>query len=207
MPRNGQPSMLPCQVRKGRWHEKQHTSGELLVDPSSTPLPKASYAGIQAPWPWEGPYQRKWGHLGVCPWSSGKQPQGLEPGTIGLIGPAKGNTQNHQRLGSSIPLFQLKTPTHRAKHHLVRVRVCTEERAAEERCCTACLGIRACRGPYTWYVSPDQKGSRTLASLFLPFSQHAAPPPWALEGFTMNSTSAILFVLFLRDPHLLKSVQ
>lgn len=144
--------------------------------------------------------------MGVCPWSSGKQPQGLEPGTIRLIGPAKGNTQNHQRLGSSIPLFQLKTPTHTAKHHRVRVRVCMEK-AAEKRCCTTCLGIRACRGPYTWYVSPNQNGSRTLASLCLPFSQHAAPPPWALEGFTMNSTSAILFVLFLRDPHLLKSVQ
>lgn len=40
--------------------------------PSSTPLPKASYTGTPA----LGGTVRKWGHLGVWPWSSEKQPQG-----------------------------------------------------------------------------------------------------------------------------------
>lgn len=63
--RSGWPSVLLCQVRKTRWHEKQGcTSGELL-DTSSIPLPKANYTGIRAPWSWEGPFQRKWGHSGV----------------------------------------------------------------------------------------------------------------------------------------------
>lgn len=33
------------------------------------------------------------------------------------------------------------------------------------------------------------------------------PSPWALEGFTMNSTRAILFIFLFGYPHLLKCVQ
>lgn len=106
--RSGWPSVLLCRVRKMRWHEKQGcTSGELLDTFSSIPLPKANYTGTRVPSSWEGPCQRKWGHSGVKPWSLGKkQPQGSEPGTVALTGPAKGTPRTtygwaHQFLCSS----------------------------------------------------------------------------------------------------------
>lgn len=58
-----------------------------------------------------------------------------------------------------------------------------------------------------WLVrEPSPEGVNGSGSPFLPFSQALPPPPWALESFAMNSTGAIFFVLFLGDPHLLKSV-
>lgn len=79
MPRSSWPSCHP--VRSGRGGMKNSdTPVGAAGCPSSTPLPKATLHRH----PGSGrDCQRKWGLLGVWPWSSGKQPQGLEAGTIG----------------------------------------------------------------------------------------------------------------------------
>ena len=86
------------------------------------PLPRASHPGIQALS--EGFCQRQWGRSGVWPWSLGKQR------TMGLTGSAKGDTQNHPKLGPSIPIFQLQPPIHAANCdrvcvYVMCVHVCT----------------------------------------------------------------------------------
>ena len=124
------PSGLPGWVRIRMWHkERSHSRRNCWCPPPATPppaptppLPRASHPGIQALS--EGFCQRQWGRSGVWPWSLGKQR------TMGLTGSAKGDTQNHPKLGPSIPIFQLQPPIHAANCdrvcvYVMCVHVCT----------------------------------------------------------------------------------
>lgn len=66
--------------------------------------------------------------------------------------------------------------------------------------------VQGMQGTLCLVREPSPEGVNGSGSPFLPFSQASPPPPWALEGFAMNSTGAVFFILFLGDPHLLKSV-
>lgn len=71
----------------------------------STPCLKPSDAGSQALWLWEGSCQRKRGCWVSGLGSLGKQPQGSEQDL------SMGDPWNNPKLGSSIPKFQLMTPS------------------------------------------------------------------------------------------------
>lgn len=127
---------------------------ELLVPPPQ--LPRASHPGIQALS--EGFCQRQWGRSGVWPWSLGKLR------TTGLIGSAKGDTQNHPKLGPSIPIFQLRPPIHAAicDYMCVCVYVC-----AHVNVCRGGLGeallhhlprVQGMQGVQASFVNPTTKG-------------------------------------------------
>lgn len=53
---------------------------------------------------------------------------------------------------------------------------------------------------------PRPEGVKGSGSPFLPLSQYVHSP-WALEGFAMNRTGAIVFIFLFGYPDLLKGVQ
>lgn len=88
-----------------------------------------------------------------------------------------------------------------------RTHVCAEGKAAGRHCYITCPEFRVCRGQDPSLVReprPDRtEGLGSSSSL----SQRDTPSSWTLEGFTVNSTGAILFILLFGYPHLLKRVQ
>lgn len=185
------------------WHEKQGcTSWELLATP---PPPHSSRLGTQASrhsGSGRDPVKGN-GVLGIWPWSSGIQPEGqskaLPRGTVGTI-----QSWASQLLYS----FQLLTPIHAAKcyHVCVSACVCVCRGGLQGSAAAPLPRVQGMQGTLGLGCEPRPERVKGSDSPFLLLSQHATPP-WALEGFTMNSTGAILFILLFGHPHLLKSVQ
>lgn len=117
------PSGLPGWVRTRMWHKSGHTAKGTAGAPHSPGLVTQASRHL------EGFCQRRWGRSGVWPWSLGTHR------TTGLTGSAKGDTQNHPKLGPSIPTFQLQPPIHAANCN----RVCV---------CVMCARVHVCRGGF-----------------------------------------------------------
>lgn len=137
MPRSGWPSVLPCGVRGGGGTRSNDVPAGAAGHPLLQPLPMLLTQAARHAGPGSDSIRGDGGIWGV---SLGAQEAALRirAKDMGLIGPAKEDTQNHPRLSSSIPIFLLKTPTHVAKGY----HVCT-------RACARC--VRVCAPP-AWHA-------------------------------------------------------